>query len=142
MPPRVCDFVTAARLRPLTVLCNAGNGVAGPALDAIAAELDRRGAPLRLIRMHHDPDPTFPNGIPNPLLPENQPVTAEAVRRHGADLGVAWDGDFDRCFLFDETGRFVEGEYIVGLLASGFLADEPGAGIVHDPACNGTPRPS
>ena len=130
---RVCDFVDAAALPPLRVLVNAGNGAAGPAFDAIAAELARRGAPLDFVRMHHDPDPSFPHGIPNPLLPENQPVTAEAVRDHGADLGVAWDGDFDRCFLFDETGRFIPGEYVVGLLAAAFLAREPGARIVHDP---------
>jgi phosphomannomutase len=83
--------------------------------------------------MHHDPDGGFPNGIPNPLLPENQPVTAAAVVAHGADMGVAFDGDFDRCFFFDSTGRFVPGEYVVGLLAETFLAKEPGASIVHDP---------
>jgi phosphomannomutase len=92
-----------------------------------------RGAPLAVERLHHDPDGSFPNGIPNPLLPENQPVTAEAVRAAGADLGVAWDGDFDRCFLFDAEGGFVPGEYVVGLLAEAFLAREPGAAIVHDP---------
>ncbi|WP_299361093.1 phosphomannomutase [uncultured Paracoccus sp.] len=129
----VCDFVDAPALQPLSVLVNAGNGVAGPAFDAIAAELARRGAALRFIRINHDPDPSFPHGIPNPLLPENQPMTAVAVRAHGADLGVAWDGDFDRCFLFDATGRFIPGEYIVGLLAAAFLAQHPGERIVHDP---------
>ena len=99
----------------------------------IAFALEAAGAPLGFVRMHHEPDGSFPNGIPNPLLPENQPVTAEAVRAAGADLGVAWDGDFDRCFLFDETGAFVAGEYVVGLLAEVFLAKEPGASIVHDP---------
>jgi phosphomannomutase len=83
--------------------------------------------------MNHDPDGTFPNGIPNPLLPENQPATSHAVVAHGAGMGVAWDGDFDRCFLFDHSGRFIPGEYIVGLLAAAFLAKEPGATIVHDP---------
>lgn len=130
---RVLGFVDVTALRPLTVLVNAGNGAAGPTFDAIAAALDAKGAPLRFIRMHHDPDGSFPNGIPNPLLPENQPVTADAVRAHGADLGLAWDGDFDRCFFFDETGAFIPGEYIVGLLAAAFLAREPGARIVHDP---------
>ena len=130
---RVLQFVDPAALRPLHVLVNAGNGAAGPTFDAIAAELEQRGAPLRFTRMHHQPDPNFPNGIPNPLLPENQPVTAEAVRAHGADLGVAWDGDFDRCFFFDENGDFIDGEYIVALLAEAFLADHPGEGIVHDP---------
>jgi phosphomannomutase len=130
---KVCSFVTAKALRPLRVLVNAGNGVAGPALDQILATLTRQGARIEVIRMHHEPDGTFPNGIPNPLLPENRPTTAQAVLEHKADLGVAWDGDFDRCFLFDETGRFIDGEYIVGLLAAGFLVDAPGAGIVHDP---------
>ncbi len=130
---RVLSFVDIAALRPLHVLVNAGNGTAGPTFDAIAKELSRRGAPLRFTRMHHDPDGLFPNGIPNPLLAENQPATASAVVAHGADLAVAWDGDFDRCFFFDETGAFVPGEYVVGLLAEVFLAKEPGATIVHDP---------
>jgi phosphomannomutase len=130
---RVLSMADASVLRPMTVLVNAGNGTAGPTFDALAAELDRRGAPLRFVRMHHDPDGTFPNGIPNPLLPENQPATARAVVEAGADFGVAWDGDFDRCFLFDQAGCFVPGEYIVGLLAQVFLAKEPGATIIHDP---------
>ncbi|WP_424991080.1 phosphomannomutase [Fluviibacterium sp. S390] len=130
---RVLSFIDPGSLTPLKILVNAGNGVAGPAFDAIAGKLEALGAPLSFVRMHHDPDGTFPNGIPNPLLPENQPVTAQAVRDHGADFGVAWDGDFDRCFLFDETGAFIDGEYIVGLLAAAFLATEPGASIVHDP---------
>lgn len=130
---RLLSFVDVAALRPLKVLVNAGNGAAGPSFDALAAVLAAAGAPFEFIRMHHAPDGRFPNGIPNPLLVENQPVTAEAVRAHGADLGVAWDGDFDRCFLFDETGAFVAGEYVVGLLAEVFLKKEPGAVIVHDP---------
>lgn len=129
----MADFVDSAALKPLTVLVNAGNGTAGPTFDAVAAELERRGAPLRFIRVNHDADPSFPNGIPNPLLPENQPMTADAVRAHGADLGVAWDGDFDRCFFFDENGNFIPGEYIVGLLATAFLEKHPGEKIVHDP---------
>jgi len=127
----VLSFVDVGALRPLKVLVNAGNGAAGPTFDAIAKALS--GAPLEFLRMHHDPDETFPNGIPNPLLPENQPVTGDAVLAHGADLGIAWDGDFDRCFLFDETGGFIDGEYIVGLLASAILAQHPGSKIVHDP---------
>lgn len=130
---RLLSFVDVAALRPLTIVVNAGNGAAGPTFDALARGLEAAGAPLRFVRMHHEPDGRFPNGIPNPLLPENQPVTADAVRKAGADMGVAWDGDFDRCFLFDETGAFVAGEYVVGLLAEVFLAKEPGARIVHDP---------
>ena len=130
---RLLSFVDLPALRPLKIVVNAGNGAAGPTFDALAAALQAAGAPLEFIRLHHAPDGSFPNGIPNPLLPENQPVTAEAVRAHGADLGVAWDGDFDRCFLFDETGAFVAGEYVVGLLAEVFLAKEPGGAVVHDP---------
>jgi len=130
---RCLSFVDPGRLRPLKILVNAGNGAAGPTFDAIAAALEARGAPLVFERMWHDPDSTFPNGIPNPLLAENQPPTAEAVRAAGADFGVAFDGDFDRCFFFDETGAFVPGEYVVGLLAGAALAREAGAKIVHDP---------
>ena len=130
---RVLSFVDVSALRPLKIVVNAGNGAAGPTFDAIAAALAAKGAPLDFIRMHHDPDGSFPHGIPNPLLPENQPATANAVIAAGADMGVAWDGDFDRCFLFDASGAFVPGEYIIGLLAEVFLAKEPGARIVHDP---------
>ncbi|WP_068300276.1 phosphomannomutase/phosphoglucomutase [Pararhodobacter sp. CCB-MM2] len=130
---RVMSFVDVAALKPLKIVVNAGNGAAGPTFDAIAAALELRGAPLTFIRMHHTPDGSFPNGIPNPLLVENRPVTAERVIAEGADLGVAWDGDFDRCFFFDHTGGFVDGEYVVGLLAEVFLQKEPGAKIIHDP---------
>lgn len=130
---RVLSFVDVNALKPLTILVNAGNGAAGPTFDAIAGALAAQGAPLRFVRLHHEPDGSFPNGIPNPLVPENQPVTAAAVVKSGADFGIAWDGDFDRCFLFDHEGRFVPGEYVVGLLAQVFLAKEPGATIVHDP---------
>ena len=130
---RVLSFVDSVALKPLTIVVNAGNGAAGPTFDALAAALEMRGSPLRFIRMHHDPDGSFPNGIPNPLLPENRPVTANAVLAAGADMGVAWDGDFDRCFFFDHQGGFIDGEYVVGLLAEVFLAKEPGATIIHDP---------
>jgi phosphomannomutase len=130
---RVLSFVDLSALRPMKILVNAGNGAAGPTFDAIADTLKARGAPLSFVRKHHEPDGSFPNGIPNPLLPENQPATASAVVAAGADMGVAWDGDFDRCFLFDHTGRFIPGEYIVGLLAEAFLAKQPGATIIHDP---------
>ena len=130
---RVLSFVDVAALKPLKILVNAGNGAAGPTFDAIADALAARGAPLRFVRMHHEPDGSFPNGIPNPLLHENQPQTAEAVQAAGADFGVAWDGDFDRCFFFDHEGDFIAGEYLVGLLSEVFLAKEPGATIIHDP---------
>ena len=130
---RVISFVTPAELPEVTLLANAGNGCAGPAFDAILEALVAQGAPLRAERLHHDPDGSFPNGIPNPLIPENQPVTADAVQAAGADLGLAWDGDFDRCFFFDETGAFVPGEYMVGVIAQSALAGTPGARIVHDP---------
>lgn len=129
----MADFVDISALKPMKILVNAGNGTAGPTFDAIAAELQRRGAPLDFVRMHHDVDSSFPNGIPNPLLPENQPPTSDAVRAEGADLGVAWDGDFDRCFFFDKSGRFIPGEYIVGLLGVAFLEKSPGEKVVHDP---------
>jgi phosphomannomutase len=129
----VLSFVEVPALKPLGIVVNAGNGAAGPTFDAIAAALAARGAPLAFVRMHHEPDARFPNGIPNPLLPENRPATAERVVAEGADLGVAWDGDFDRCFLFDHRGAFVDGEYVVGLLAQVFLEREPGATIIHDP---------
>ncbi|NLC71356.1 MAG: phosphomannomutase [Desulfuromonadaceae bacterium] len=121
-------FVDSSRLKPLKIVVNSGNGCAGPVLDRLAEKL-----PFQFIRLQHQPDGTFPNGIPNPLLPENRAVTSEAVRRHGADFGVAWDGDFDRCFLFDERGNFIEGYYMVGLLAEMFLKRNPGAAIIHDP---------
>ena len=130
---RVLSFVDVKALRPLKIVVNSGNGAAGPTFDAIAERLLELGAPLECVRIHHAPDATFPNGIPNPLLPENHAVTADVVKAEGADFGVAFDGDFDRCFFFDETGQFVPGEYVVGLLATIFLEREAGAKIVHDP---------
>lgn len=117
-------------IRPLRVLVNAGNGAAGPTFDAVAARLD---AAVEWVRLDWEPDPTFPNGIPNPLLPANRDRTARAVVEAGADMGVAWDGDFDRCFFFDEVGDFLDGEHVVALLARAFLAREPGANIVYEP---------
>ena len=130
---RVLGFVDMATLAPLKIVINSGNGAAGPTVDAIIDRLAVQGAPIEVVRVHHDPDSTFPNGIPNPLLPENHAATADVVLREGADMGVAFDGDFDRCFFFDGAGRFVPGEYVVGLLASIFLEKEAGAKIVHDP---------
>jgi phosphomannomutase len=126
-------YIDARSLKPLRLVVNAGNGAAGHVVDALEQRLAGLGAPLQFIKIHHEPDGSFPNGIPNPLLPENRSATAEAVVRHRADMGIAWDGDFDRCFLFDEAGQFVEGYYIVGLLAAAFLAKHPGERIVHDP---------
>jgi len=121
-------YIDVSALTPLKVVVNAGNGCAGPVLDLLAAQL-----PFEFIRVHHQPDGTFPNGIPNPLLPENRAATREAVLAHGADIGIAWDGDFDRCFLFDGAGEFIEGYYIVGLLAVAQLAANPKGKIIHDP---------
>ena len=130
---RVLNFLNHSNLKPLKIVVNSGNDAAGPTFDAIADELSCIGAPLEFIRVHHEPDHTFPNGIPNPLLPENHAATGDAVKREQADFGVAFDGDFDRCFFFDAAGEFVPGEYVVGLLASIFLDKEAGAKIVHDP---------
>jgi len=121
-------YVDINTLKPLKVVVNAGNGCAGPVIDRLAAKL-----PCEFIRVQWQPDGSFPNGVPNPLLPENREITARAVREHGADFGLAWDGDFDRCFFFDEQGGFIEGYYLVGLLAQAMLAKHPGAKIIHDP---------
>lgn len=129
---RLLSFVDPPALPPLRIVVNAGHGAAGPTFDALAGALASAGAGLDFIRLCHGPDGRFPRGAPNPLLPENRAITAEAVRAHGADLGLAWDGDFDRCFLFDETGAFVPGEYVVALLAGAMLARHPGAAVVHD----------
>ena len=126
-------YIDSSVIKPLRLLVNAGNGAAGPAVDALEQAFEARGLPIELVKICHEPDGSFPNGIPNPMLVENRAMTAEAVVKHGADMGIAWDGDFDRCFLFDEQGRFIEGYYIVGLLAEAFLRKESGARIVHDP---------
>ncbi len=120
--------VDVAGLTPRTIVVNAGNGCAGMVVDLLEERL-----PFTLIKINHKPDGTFPKGVPNPLLPEKRRETAEAVRRAGADLGLAWDGDFDRCFFWDERGEFIEGYYIVGLLAEELLKREPGAKILYDP---------
>lgn len=122
------SYVDVSVLKPLKIVVNAGNGAAGPVLDRLEKEL-----PFKLFKVFNEPDGNFPNGVPNPLLPENRNATAEAVRHHDADIGIAWDGDFDRCFFFDENGEFIEGYYVVGFLAEAFLAKHKGAGIVHDP---------
>jgi phosphomannomutase len=122
------SYVERDALKPLRIVVNAGNGGAGVTID----RLERR-LPFKFIKLHHEPDGSFPHGIPNPLLPENRGATAGAVIASKADFGIAWDGDFDRCFLFDEQGRFIEGYYVVGLLAEAFLVKHPGSKIVHDP---------
>ena len=130
---KVLSFIEFKNLRPLSIVINSGNGAAGPTFDALEDEIFRRKNVLSFVRMHHEPDATFPNGIPNPLLEQNRKPTQDKVKETSADFGVAFDGDFDRCFFFDEKGQFVPSEYIVGLLASSFINKEPGASIVHDP---------
>jgi phosphomannomutase len=122
------SYVDPEQLQPLTIVTNAGNGCAGPVIDALEPHL-----PFRFIKICHEPDGSFPHGVPNPLLPENRELTSRAVQEHGADLGLAWDGDFDRCFFFDEAGNFVESYYLIGLLAQALLARHPGGKIIHDP---------
>ena len=122
------SYVDTAKLKPLKIVVNAGNGGAGPIIDALESQL-----PFAFFKMHHEADGNFPNGIPNPMLEENRAPTVAAIRTQGADFGIAWDGDFDRCFLFDERGEFIEGYYIVGLLAKVLLRGQPGGRVVHDP---------
>ncbi|EOW2757777.1 TPA: phosphomannomutase CpsG [Raoultella ornithinolytica] len=119
--------------RPLKLVVNSGNGAAGHVIDALEEKFKKGNVALELIKVHHNPDGNFPNGIPNPLLPECRQDTTDAIIQHKADMGIAFDGDFDRCFLFDEHGRFIEGYYIVGLLAEAFLEKNPGSKIIHDP---------
>ena len=122
------SYIDPERFKPLNVVMNCGNGCGGPILDRLESRL-----PINFIKVFFEPDGTFPNGIPNPILPENRGVTRDRVLEHNADLGIAWDGDCDRCFFFDEKGEFIEGYYLVGLLAKAFLRSNPGAKIVHDP---------
>jgi phosphomannomutase len=144
------SYIKAKNFSPLKLVVNSGNGAAGHAVDAIEQAFQTLNIPVSFIKVHHEADGNFPNGIPNPLLQDCREDTRQAVIEHGADMGIAWDGDFDRCFLFDETGSFIEGYYIVGLLAEAFLQKEPSAKIIHDPrltwntvdiveANNGTP---
>jgi len=126
-------YIDLGNLKPLKLVVNAGNGAAGHVIDALEQQFKAASVPVEFIKVHHEADGSFPNGIPNPLLPENRAATADAVIANKADIGIAWDGDFDRCFLFDENGRFIEGYYIVGLLAEAFLLKSPGEKIIHDP---------
>ncbi len=129
----ILSYIDMNRITPLKLVVNSGNGAAGHVIDAIEHIMNQNGVPVEFIKVHHQPDGHFPNGIPNPLLPECRAATSDAVRKYGADMGIAFDGDFDRCFLFDENGLFIEGYYIVGLLAEAFLQVQPGAKIIHDP---------
>ncbi|MBB24779.1 MAG: phosphomannomutase [Geminicoccus sp.] len=127
---RLMGFASLEKVRPLHIVLNAGNGCAGPVVEALA---ERMPPQVRLSLVHGEPDGSFPHGIPNPLLPDRRQATTDVVRALGADFGVAFDGDFDRCFFFDGEGRFVEGYYIVGLLARAVLGrSAPGTPIVYD----------
>ena len=126
-------YIDNSAITPLKIVMNAGNGAAGHVVDAIEKRFAELKLPIEIIKIFNEPDGTFPNGIPNPILHENRAPTIDAVLEHKADMGIAWDGDFDRCFLVDEKGNFIEGYYIVGLLAEAFLLKNPGAKIVHDP---------
>ena len=146
----ILGYINPAELKTLKLVVNAGNGAAGHVIDAIedrfkatamdggsaclAGSINRpSGVPVEFVKIHHEPDGNFPLGIPDPLLHDCRQATVDAVLEHNADMGIAWDGDFDRCFLFDEKGQFIEGYYIVGLLGEAFLAHYPGAKIIHDP---------
>lgn len=122
------SYVDKTKLKPLKLVVNAGNGGAGKVVDLLQPHL-----PFEFIKVHHEANGEFPNGVPNPLLEENRGPTIDAIKAHDADLGIAWDGDFDRCFFFDSRGRFIEGYYIVGLLAEAFLRKSPGSKVIHDP---------
>lgn len=125
---RLLEKVAGLQLSPMKIVCHAGNGCAGPIIDLLEDHL-----PFEFIKIDHQPDAALPNGIPNPLLPEKRSRASDAVVANGADLGIAWDGDFDRCFLYDHKGRFIEGYYLVGLIARAMLRDAPGATILYDP---------
>jgi phosphomannomutase len=125
---KLLSFVDTAALTDLRIVVNAGNGAAGPTLDLLEPHL-----PFEFYKVHHEPNGDFPNGVPNPMIEENRTSTIDAIRVTEADLGIAWDGDFDRCFFFDENGRFIEGYYLVGLLAQSLLAGTRGEAVIYDP---------
>jgi phosphomannomutase len=131
-------YIRPEKIKPMKLVVNSGNGAAGHVIDELEKRFNSLNIPVEFIKVHHEANGNFPNGIPNPLLPECRADTSNAVLEHGADMGIAWDGDFDRCFLFDEKGQFIEGYYIVGLLAEAFLQKDNSAGItgskiIHDP---------
>ncbi|WP_145576263.1 phosphomannomutase CpsG [Yersinia mollaretii] len=127
------SYISPPNFKPLKLVINSGNGAAGHVIDALEKRFSELTIPITLIKINHEPDGTFPNGIPNPLLPECRQDTTDAVLAYGADMGIAFDGDFDRCFFFNSKGEFIEGYYIVGLLAESFLQKNAGAKIIHDP---------
>ena len=129
----VMTFIDTDKLKSLKLVINSGNGSAGPVVDLLIEKLAQAGAPIEVIKLHHTPDGSFPNGIPNPMIEANRVATQQAVLENKADLGIAFDGDFDRCFLFDEHGEFIDGSYIVGMLAQAFLNKYPNESIVYDP---------
>ncbi|WP_307781405.1 phosphomannomutase CpsG [Psychrobacter sp. H8-1] len=133
----VMTFIDTDKLKPLKLVINSGNGSAGPVVDLLIDKLAQAGAPIEVIKLHHTPDGSFPNGIPNPMIEANRVATQQAVLENKADLGIAFDGDFDRCFLFDASGEFIDGSYVVGMLAQAFLNkyqhQEQGESIVYDP---------
>jgi len=126
-------YIDLEVMKPLCIVADSGNGVAGHVIDALDERFEAAKVPVTFIKHNHEPDGSFPKGVPNPLLPEKRQETAKAVLDHGADMGLAWDGDFDRCFFYDAAGDFIEGYYIVGLLADAFLHKHPGEKILHDP---------
>jgi len=126
-------YIDVKKIKPLKLVINSGNGAAGHVVDALETQFKKLSVPIQFFKVHNEPNGNFPNGIPNPLLPENRQDTIDAVIKQNADMGIAFDGDFDRCFLFDHEGGFIEGYYIVGLLAEAFLKKEAGAKIIHDP---------
>lgn len=127
------SYIEPNNIKAIKLVVNAGNGAAGPVVDALETTLKEKGMMIDFIKINHQPDGCFPKGVPNPMLPENRSETSKAVIMHNADMGIAWDGDFDRCFLFDDNGRFIESYYIVGLLAEAFLRNNPKSNIIHDP---------
>ncbi|MGB1912425.1 MAG: phosphomannomutase CpsG, partial [Porticoccaceae bacterium] len=127
------NYIDMDAIKPIKLVMNAGNGAAGHVVDAIEERFKTAAIPVEIVKINNQPDGNFPNGIPNPILHENRAPTIDAVLEHNADMGIAWDGDFDRCFLVDEEGNFIEGYYIVGLLAEAFLSKTPGTKVVHDP---------
>jgi phosphomannomutase len=126
-------YIDIDSIKPIKLVMNAGNGAAGHVVNAIEERFKARGVPVEFVKIFNEENGNFPNGIPNPILHENRAPTIDAVLEHKADIGIAWDGDFDRCFLVDEKGNFIEGYYIVGLLSEAFLSKNPGAKVVHDP---------